>query len=219
MRFSDLLFAPSEWAFKNLCKMGYSAKSVNVGANTGLDAVRYAVGKMGKQNVTRQPYAVVTIHRVETIYSRSRMRTIVAFIERMSQKLEVLFIIHEPTRHQLVKFDLLSRIKQLANVQVRPLLPYLEFINLLAGSTCVVTDGGSVQEECYYLNKPCMVMRSRTERSEGLGANAFVTEFDEHKIEHFLEYLPASVRRFSNENIHPSGIIIDHLLRISSNNA
>ena len=57
MRHSDLLFAPSEWAFENLCRMGYSAKAVYAGGNTGLDAVRYALQCAGGRNRPEEPYA------------------------------------------------------------------------------------------------------------------------------------------------------------------
>ena len=94
---------------------------------------------------------------------------------------------------------------------ILPLLPYIEFVDLIAGAEFIVTDGGSIQEECYYLNKPCMVMRSKTERIEGLGENVQLVEFNLNQIEFFLESYSSFKREELKEDISPSEIIIDNL--------
>jgi len=212
MHFSDLLFAPSKWAFENLCKMGYYTKAVNVGANTGIEAIFYALSQAKGKHGPDEPYVVVTIHRVETIYSGLRLKMIADLIERIASKRKVLFVMHEPTRQQLLRFGLLSKIKQLESVELLPLLPYMEFIGLVGGSDFVITDGGSIQEECYYLNKPCMIMRTKTERIEGLGENSFLVEFDQHLIDRFFRILPTLKRKKFKEALNPSDVIVDQLL-------
>jgi len=211
MRFSDILYASSQWAFNNLCKMGHKHKTVNVGYNTGLDAVRFAVKQAQGKDRPNQPYVVVTIHRLETIYSRTRLKVIVELIKRISLTHKVLFVLHEPTKQQLVKFDMLSSLSQSPSVELLTLLPYIEFVDLFAGADFVVTDGGSIQEECYYLNKPCMVMRSKTERIEGLGENAQLVKFDPKQIDYFLQNYSSFKRDEFEEDISPSNIIIDNL--------
>lgn len=212
MRFSDLLFAPSDWAFENLRKMGYSAKAVNVGGNTGLDAVRYAAKRAQVRQRPERPYVVVTVHRVETIYSRSRLTMIAALVERVAREWNVLFVLHEPTRKQLVRFDLFDGIQQNAAIQTLPLRPYPVFVDLLSGADFVMTDGGSVQEEAHYLNVPCLILRAKTERLEGLGENAYLAAFDPERIEQFMQIFPNLRRRDIDESLHPSGVIVDHLL-------
>jgi UDP-N-acetylglucosamine 2-epimerase (non-hydrolysing) len=211
MRFSDILYASSEWAFNNLCKMGYQNKTINVGYNTGMDAVRFAVKQVRGKNRPKPPYVVVTIHRLETIYSRTRLKMIVKLIKRISRQQQVIFVLHEPTKQQLIKFDLLSSLSRSTSVEILPLVPYIEFVNLIAGADFIVTDGGSIQEECYYLNKPCMVMRSKTERIEGLGENVQLVEFNPIQIEFFLENYSSFKREEFKENISPSEIILDNL--------
>ena len=211
MRFSDILYASSEWAFNNLCKMGYQNKTLNVGYNTGMDAIRFAVKQVRGKNRPKRPYVVVTIHRLETIYSRTRLKMIVRLIKRISRRRQVIFVLHEPTKQQLMKFDLLSSLSQSTLVEMLPLLPYIEFVDLIAGADFIVTDGGSIQEECYYLNKPCMVMRSKTERIEGLGENVQLVEFNPNQIELFLENYSSFKREELKEDISPSEIIIDNL--------
>ena len=211
MRFSDLLFAPSGWAYDNLLRMGYGGKSVNIGANTGQDAVSYAISQQKFGQRPTQAYVVVTIHRVETIYSRSRLMMVVKLLEHIAHEFRVLFVLHEPTYNQLMRFGLAARIKGIEGVEISRLLPYMEFVNLLHGAHYVITDGGSIQEECYYLNKPCMLLRTKTERLEGLDENAFLVGFDQKRIKQFFGILPKLKRKNLKENLKPSAAIVDYI--------
>jgi UDP-N-acetylglucosamine 2-epimerase len=212
MRYSDLLFAPSESAAENLHRMGYGSKTVNSGGNTVAEAVQIALQNKTGQGEPRRRYAVVTIHRVENIYSRSRLSEIVALLERIGRDRRVLFVLHEPTRHQLLRFNLLARLLQNEAIEVIPLQPYFEFLHLLVAADFIVTDGGSIQEESYFLNIPCLIMRARTERSEGLGENTFLAAFDQRRIDQFLHNFSSFRRTNANPPLNPSRTIVDHLL-------
>lgn len=209
---SDLLFAPSDAAFQNLLHMGYGEKAVPVGANTVLDSVRYAAHRMRKEKRPSQPYAVMTIHRMETLFSYSRLKTITETLRSASREREIMFVLHEPTRNQLRRFGLLQELLQIERVTLLPLLSYLEFIGLVAGADYVITDGGSIQEECYYLNKPCMVLRARTERGDGIGENAFLAEFEKDQIEKFLRIFSMLRRKNPEDSFYPSALIVDRIL-------
>lgn len=216
MRFSDLLFAPSYAAFQNLTAMGYRDKTVNIGMNTGLDAIRFALSRPCDIQFPVNRFAVVTIHRFETIFSRSRMLAVMELVSHISESCEVIFVLHEPTRHQLLRYVLLDRLENMKGVRSSSLLPYVEFVHLLDRAEFVVTDGGSIQEECYYLNKPCMLMRSKTEREEGLGENVFLSDFDAGRIKWFLENHGRMKRKRNGfENPKPSEKIVDCLMQIS----
>ena len=210
MRFSDVLFAPTQDTIENLQKLGYQDKTVPIGANTIADTVRYARQKANGQHRPSQPYVVVTSHRVETIYSRPRLLILVDLIERMAQKRQILFVLHAPTRQQLERFDLWSRLQSMTGVTLLPLQPYLIFLDLLAGADFVVTDGGSIQEECYLLNMPCLIMRNKTERIQGLGEVSYLAEFDETKINHFLQRFSTLKRENIDETVRPSAKIVEH---------
>ena len=49
-------------------------------------------------------------------------------------------------------------------------LGVIDFHNILARSHIIITDSGGIQEEAVALGKPTLVMRSTTERSEGIDA-------------------------------------------------
>ena len=70
------------------------------------------------------------------------------------------------------------RIRTLANtyftdvsrVRLVEPLDVLDFHNLLARSTLILTDSGGIQEEAPSLGKPVLVLREVTERPEGIEA-------------------------------------------------
>lgn len=212
MRYSDLLFAPSDWAMGNLSKMGYSHKSIFAGGNTIVDMVRFARSRDNGGARPGEPYVVVTIHRFETLYVAKRLHRILTVIEEIARQRSVIFVLHEPTRRQLERFGLLGRLQRNSRVTMMPLQPYLKFLNLLEGADFAVTDGGSIQEECYCLDTPCLIMRAKTERMEGLGENAMLGGFSLARFEEFMKALPALKRRTeSKKEVSPSRCIVDHL--------
>ena len=214
MRYSGILFAPSSWAMDNLTRMGYREKSIHAGGNTVIDTIRYARSRQGGTHRPGEPYVVVTIHRMETIFSSSRMDRVVTFLEEIARQRRVLFVLHEPTRKQLERLDLLGRLQGNGRIDMMPLQPYLKFLDLLAGAEFAVTDGGSIQEECYSLDIPCLIMRAKTERMEGLGENAMLAGFSRERFVEFLGALPGLRRRGADdEGLSPSSIIVDHLER------
>lgn len=213
MRFSDILFAPSDWAVSNLKELGYSEKMVPIGGNTIVDALKYALSENVKEKTPGSPYVVVTIHRVETIYSKSRLERVVGLLTEISQDFRVLFVLHPPTEDQLKRFKLFDKLLENSAVELLPLQSYFRFISLIKQSEFVITDGGSIQEETSALNIPCLIMRTRTERDDGLGKNAFVSAFDPDRIDSFLNDLQ-SVRSSEHAQVNsPSQEIVDYLLQ------
>ncbi|UCD86475.1 MAG: UDP-N-acetylglucosamine 2-epimerase [Desulfobacterales bacterium] len=212
MRYSDVLFAPSDWALENLRKMGYAGKAANAGANTIVDTLRFALQHGQAQERPDKPYVVATIHRFETILSRSRLMAVVALLERVARDRLVLFVLHDPTRRQLRALGLEQKLGRHNSIILMPLHPYPVFINLIAGADFVVTDGGSVQEETYFLNIPCLIMRSKTERIEGVGENACIAGFDPATVESFIGGLQRHKRFTGDASAHPSRTIVDHVM-------
>ena len=78
----------------------------------------------------------------------------------------------------------------------------------------MISDGGSVQEECYYLGQPCLIMRNRTERTHGLGDNAVLGRFDSDVIREFVKnYKKYECQEISPE-ASPSSLLIDDMISL-----
>ncbi len=93
-----------------------------------------------------------------------------------------------------------------------PLLPHAEFTRLLAAAPWVITDGGSVQEECALLGVPTLLWRMQTERGDGVGANVVLARHDEATARRFLAD-PEALRTTPPDcGSTPSAQVLDTLL-------
>jgi UDP-N-acetylglucosamine 2-epimerase len=193
--------------------MGYAEKTVAISGNTVVDAVRYAKGQAIPNQLPQKNYVLTTIHRVETIYSHQRLEMIVDLLQRISKTKKVIFVLHEPTRDQLEKNKLMETLRENSGIELLPLQSHLTFIQLISNADFVITDGGSIQEETYYLNKPCLIMRSRTERDEGLNKNAYLAMFDEKRIDQFLNNWQAYHLAEVDDLPSPSKDLVDVLVQ------
>lgn len=212
MRWADLLFAPSNWAAENLARMNHHGTVLNVRANTNVEELRYSMdAKTGFDLPVEPPYVLATIHRVETLYSRKRLRQVVALIIAQSQHLRVLFILHPPTEAVLRKSGLYACLESMQNIKLTSLLPHAVFLRCVQAADFVITDGGSVQEECAMLGKPCLLMRRRTERLDGIGRNVVLSEFDEALISDFLLRWKELSEPPAWDDLSPSEMIAEQL--------
>jgi UDP-N-acetylglucosamine 2-epimerase len=209
MRASGTLFAPNDESVANLEAMGVKGRIVQVPGNTSIDALRASLPELPEPG---SGPAIVTMHRVENLHRRSSVEGFLALVLRIASERTVRFVVHGPTEDVLRRSgrhaDLVA-----AGVEIVPLLPHREFSRLLAAAPLVVTDGGSVQEECALLGVPTLLWRHRTERSDGLGGNVVLTHYDREAIESMLAD-PERWRRPPTwlEGVSPAEAIVDHLL-------
>jgi UDP-N-acetylglucosamine 2-epimerase (non-hydrolysing) len=87
-------------------------------------------------------------------------------------------------------------------------------MTLVKGAEFVMTDGGGLQEETFFLNVPCLILRKRTERHFGLGTTALLSELKKEKINYFLQNYH-TFRRKQYEWQHPSRFIAEKLSEIA----
>lgn len=215
-KLTDYYFCPGDWALDNLKK--HNGIKVNTEQNTLLDSLILAKKnqKKIKVDIPKEKYAVVTTHRFETITNKKKFEDMIGMIIEISKKIKLLFILHPPTRKKLEEYNLTQKLQQEKNIELRPRYDYFEFIKLIDNSEFVMTDGGSNQEECFYLGKPCLILRNETERKEGLGKdeNAVISKFDSKIINDFVDNYKRckiSPNKKEKKSISPSKMIIDEI--------
>ena len=104
------------------------------------------------------------------------------------------------------------------NINLRPRMPYTEFLALLAGARAVFSDGGSNQEELAYLGVPTVLFRDRSERPDGLGENIVLRSGIRLPLTEFVASGAIdALRRPSrvDDPVQPSQISVDALLKWS----
>lgn len=186
---SSIFYCSGSTAVENVKKIRPRADAVDIGQNTLLDAVRLAIDKDSEASSQPQShrYCVVSIHRFENISNSKRLKLIIETIIAVAQKIEVKFVLHSATRKKLIIDNWLPKLERTQGVELLPRMGYFEFINLISQAQFIVSDGGSNQEECSYLDIPCLLMRKSTERNEGLGTTAVLSEYKPERIERFVE--------------------------------
>jgi UDP-N-acetylglucosamine 2-epimerase (non-hydrolysing) len=139
----------------------------------------------------------------------------IQIVENIARNNYLIFILHKPTEYNLRKFNYYNQIKNNKNIELRPRYTYFDFIKLLLDANFVVSDGGSNQEECYYLGKPIILLRESTERDEGLDRNCVLSKYDDLVIDEFLDNIDQYRFDFFNLDTSPCEIIIDSCLPFS----
>lgn len=212
-KLSDYLYCPGDWAINNVKNEG--AVKINTFDNTLLDTL--AGTNDDFQTIPYEPdrdFCVVSIHRFENIFNQGTFALVINLVKDIAKKIFVVFVLHKPTEKNLRKFDLYKQLEMDENIYLAQRMIYTSFIALVKRSKFVVTDGGSNQEECNYLGKPCLIMRSTTERNDGLGENAVLCDYNEVIIESFISNIESFRRSKINRAESPSKIIVNHILSV-----
>jgi len=210
-RLSHVLYCPGAYACANV--QGLRRETVDTFDNTLTDTLSLALGRERKRDhVPDTPFGLVSLHRFENVFRQDSMRMIVDHLDRVARHHPLLFILHPPTTRQLKRFGLYERLESHPGIELRPRYTYFDFVSLLESAQFVITDGGSVQEESFYLGLPCLLMRRNTERKEGLGENALLSAIDGPTIDDFVANFEGFRRPRRIGGQSPSEVIVDSVL-------
>ncbi len=211
----DIFYCQDSVSVANV--QNYNKHVVNTEGNSIVDTIRLA-SEINKHSINmdsthKKRFAIVSLHRFETISSRDGLVKIVGIIEKITTLIEVKFILHPPTREALKKHDLYSSLEKNNRLELIPRKTFLQFNELILNAEFMVTDGGSNQEECAFLGIPCLIIRNETERRDGLGENAVLSYFKYDVINDFIENNADYRRPRQTLERSPSEIIIDDLVK------
>lgn len=138
---------------------------LNVG-DVMYDVLLYAVEITEKQStileqlqLTSRNYYLMTLHRAENTDNVKRLEEIIGFVNDISGGKDVIFPIHPRTKNIFGN----TKIKFAENVKIIDPVDYFDMLQLLKGSTLVLTDSGGLQKEAYWLEIPCITLRRETE--------------------------------------------------------
>jgi len=204
-RLARIHYAPGSWAASNL----RHGTVVDTGSNTIRDSLTLVPDSFQPPvEIPDEPYGVVSIHRYELLDDRELLGRTLDVLAEHARSMPLLFVDHPVTEAAIRKHGLEERADGLHRI---PRLTFFPFIALLRRSRFLFTDSGGSQEECFYLDHPCLVHRMKTERQEGLGENVVLSRFDFDVVREFLA-TPQKRRRSTDLPAHsPSDVIVDDL--------
>jgi len=180
---SDLCFAPTETARRNLLREGIPDALIWVTGNTVIDALLTVVGgawphepnsPLAGLPADRQ-WLLVTAHRREN-FGRP-LENICQALKRISEERgDQVHIVYPVHRNPQVWQPVHETLAGLSGVTLLPPVDYGTLICLMRRCWLVLTDSGGLQEEAPSLDKPVLVLRETTERpeAEAVGATRVV---------------------------------------------
>jgi UDP-N-acetylglucosamine 2-epimerase (non-hydrolysing) len=164
-RLSSLFFIHSPEAEENLLKENVSAENIYLVGNVMIDTLLKYLEIIKERKKMELPFAVfglVTLHRPSNVDDPERLKKIILSLNRIAQKIPLVFPIHPRTKKQLEQIEDIKLDQK--NILLIDPLGYLDFLSLVYRSKFVITDSGGIQEETTYLGIPCLTLRSNTER-------------------------------------------------------
>lgn len=169
---SDLYFAPTELAKKNLMREGKPESQIFVTGNTVIDALHTTV----KHNYENEHLFWAEGHRLLLFTAHRRenlgqpMQAMFRALKRIVQDfpdVKVIYPVHKNPQVREIAHDILDGEDRVRLIEP---LDVFDFHNFMSRSYLILTDSGGIQEEAPSLGIPVLVMRDTTERPEGLSA-------------------------------------------------
>jgi len=168
---SDVLMPYTERSRQNLLREGIRSERIFVTGNPIHEVIRYydefisRSPVLGDLGLKTGKYFLVTMHRAENVDIETRLASLIKAFDRLQKEYDLPVIIstHPRTRSRIKGFEGVQD-----NPQVRFLDPFgfFDFITLERNARCVLTDSGTVQEECAIFGIPNVTIRDVTERPE-----------------------------------------------------
>lgn len=168
---SDVLMPYTERSRANLLREGIASQRIYVTGNPILEVIEHYQPQIDGSDVFSRlklepkRYFLVTMHRAENVDHEPRLRALTAALAALPAEfgLPVVCSLHPRTRSKMASFGLKPD-----HDQVRWLEPlgFFDFIALERAASCVLSDSGTVQEECCLFRVPNVTLRDVTERPE-----------------------------------------------------
>jgi UDP-N-acetylglucosamine 2-epimerase (non-hydrolysing) len=171
-RMAALHFAPTDGSQQNLLREGTPAATVHVTGNTVIDALLWAAERVDTapfQPAAGKRLVLVTAHRRENF--GAPFEAVCAALRDIADRgdVQLLYPVHPNPNVHDVAHRLLG--EHPAIRLVAP-LDYPAMVAAMRACSLILTDSGGVQEEAPSLGKPVLVLRTTTERPEGVAAGA-----------------------------------------------
>ncbi|CFF01115.1 non-hydrolyzing UDP-N-acetylglucosamine 2-epimerase [Staphylococcus aureus] len=169
---ADLHFAPTKNAASHLLSEGKYSESVVVTGNTAIDAMKYTVDDNYKSNIMDKyhdkKFILMTAHRRENI--GEPMENIFKAVRRLIDEYTDLALVYPMHKNPKVREVAQKILGSHDRIELIEPLDVVDFHNFAKKSYFILTDSGGIQEEAPSFNKPVLVLRSVTERPEGVEA-------------------------------------------------
>jgi UDP-N-acetylglucosamine 2-epimerase (non-hydrolysing) len=171
---SDVLMPYTERSRTNLLREGIDGRRIYVTGNPIREVICHYDERIRQSDVHRRlgleegKYFLVTMHRAENVDTEERLRSLIRALERLQREYELPIICstHPRTRARMERFQIDPRAAE--QIQFHEPFGLFDFVALERNAFCVLSDSGTVQEECCIFRVANVTIRDVTERPETL---------------------------------------------------
>jgi len=168
---SDVLMPYTYRSKENLVQEGIARENIFVTGNPIFEVLQYYSGKIKASKIFQElklqkgKYFLVTMHRSENVDVIERLKNFIIALESLAglYKIPIILSLHPRTKNKMDKFGISFK-----NSLIKLITPlgFFDFIALEKKALCVISDSGTVQEECCIFKVPNITIRDVTERPE-----------------------------------------------------
>lgn len=193
---SDLFFVTEKSGEKHLLKEGKDKEKIHLVGNTMIDTMVAYEKEIDNASILKDlgigtfPYVLMTMHRPATVDSPSALVKLIDLIDEVGKKYKVVFPVHPRTIKNAKQFGLFERLSSIKSLITTEPMDYFSFQKLIKSCTFILTDSGGIQEESTYRKKPCLTLRSNTERpiTVEIGTNTLLP-FDLERVKFYIHQI------------------------------
>lgn len=168
---SDVLLPYTERSRANLLREGIAGNRIYVTGNPILEVIEHYEPQitqstvLADQDLNEQGYFLVTLHRAENVDPKDRFTKFASALRQIGERYEMPILV---STHPRMK----ARIDEYGLGETSDFLRFpgpfglFDFITLEKNARCVLSDSGTVQEECSIFGVPNVTLRDVTERPE-----------------------------------------------------
>ncbi|MBO2542861.1 UDP-N-acetylglucosamine 2-epimerase (non-hydrolyzing) [Salegentibacter sp. BDJ18] len=151
-----------------------------------------------KENLAKQGYFIVSIHREENVDSEENFQNLMESLDAISTEFDKKVIIstHPRTRKKLEEIGFVSQNPKL--VFSKP-FGFHDYIQLQKNAFCVISDSGTITEEASIMNLPAITIRQAHERPEGMDEGTLI--MSGLKKDRVIESIKVVTEQFQENNM------------------
>lgn len=211
-KFSDILVVDGPEQFDNVKHFNHKKEIIQLDSNTIYDSAINSIEK----NVPYENKLIVTIHRTENVYNKKRLLNFVNLlieIKKLEKFDKIIWFCHDITFNSLKRHNLIKLLSD-NDVQLNNLLTHQEFLSQILSSSMVITDGGSIAEECSILGLNTIIWRDVVENKRYLKDNVLLSEYRVDRILDFILNLKKSEFKLDTKS-SPSKDFVKKFLQLN----
>jgi UDP-N-acetylglucosamine 2-epimerase (non-hydrolysing) len=186
---SDILMPYTERSRANLLHEGISGDRIYVTGNPITEVIRYYQNQIDRSDILSRlgilkgKYFLATVHRAENVDIESRLFGIMRALDGLSEQYPIPLIcsLHPRTKDKLKHYG--AQAKKFG-IRFHEPFGFFDFVHLEQNALCVLSDSGTVQEECCLFHVPNVTLRDVTERPETVECGSNILSGADHATIH-----------------------------------